>query len=265
MICVGWRELYNVFDLPPPHPHVCPRTCSHWAPLIRGFPELGHTNTHTHTHTHTVTSSLRLLLLNNLKKNFVWFVSFAFFKSFASDLLLPIIHARYFMASVSRRCHGNAVSCSTLHFLPTLPEIQPPLPIGCERLEDFRLSPSDVHSTQFKPNSLSLCSWGKLSLSTMMLVPLSFTGCPPPPSPLAPPYVEYDSVSPPLYSPPQNSPQSLSACNHITVSLLSRFIFSSLRCLFQEGCRRLRLTLHDQSQAARSTEQPRDKVRTSCV
>lgn len=120
------------------------------------------------------------------------------------------------MATVRLCCHGNIPSCLTLHLLSSFPEIQPLSPVGCEHLEGFRLSPSDVCSTWFKSNNLSLCSREKTFSFVLMLLQHTFLLDTPPP-PLCPSFsvslCEYDSVSPPLFfphSPPQNSPQSAS-------------------------------------------------------
>lgn len=74
------------------------------------------------------------------------------------------------------------------------------------------------------------------------------------------PPTPHDSISPPpLFSLSSLKIVSVPSLHLITVSLWTHFIVSLFH--FQEGCRRLRLTLHNQS-PDRSTEQHRDKVRS---
>lgn len=160
------------------------------------------------------------------------------------------------MAHMRFCCHGNVLSCLRFYFLTNFPEIQPLLPIGWKRLGSVHLSPSDVRNTQFKQDSLSLCSCEKLLLSLWRSYPSIYWR-------LHPLSLLCDSLSPPLFPPFLLKTVLNHSLHHITVSLWIPFIFSFPHCLFQDGCRRLRLTLHDQSQAARSTDHHRDKVRAS--
>lgn len=117
-----------------------------------------------------------------------------------------------------------------------------------ERPESFCPSPSDILSTRFKSDNLSLCSCEKLFALTL--------------TPVSPALAASDSVSPPLFPPLSLKIASLSTTQR---SLCGRTSSSPCFTAFiQEGCRRLRLTLHNQGQAAQTTEQHRDKVRTDC-